>query len=149
MEPRTLLAVFFAVLLLLALFAWWWETLRGSRRSKARLRVAAKGESDAEALLADAGYEILDRQVRRVWSLEIDGELIDVICRADLLVARAGREFIAEVKTGNFAPDPSRPATRRQLLEYQIVFPVDGVLLVDMVARRIHTVHFPALGPDG
>ena len=35
-----------------------------------------------------------------------------------LLVERRGRRFVAEVKTGERAPDPLARPTRRQLLEY-------------------------------
>ncbi len=33
--------------------------------------------------------------------------------------------------------------TRRQLCEYAAVFAVDGVLLVDMVGKRVQMVRFP------
>ena len=36
-------------------------------------------------------------------------------------------------------------ATRRQLLEYALAYDVDGVLLVDMTAGRLHQVEFPTL----
>ena len=76
-------------------------------------------------------------------AVEVDGESWEVLCRADLLVEDAdGARFVAEVKTGRMAPEPTRPATRRQLLEYWLVFPVDGVLLVDMAAGRVRAVRF-------
>ena len=55
---------------------------------------------------------------------------------------RAASRFVAEVKTGSRAPDPTLPATRRQLLEYTFVFGVDRVLLVDAQAGVIRTVTF-------
>jgi hypothetical protein len=63
--------------------------------------------------------------------------------RADLLVQRDGALFVAEVKTGSRAPDPSFPATRRQLLEYLMVFEPDGLLLVDMEREAVMEVEFP------
>ena len=136
----------FAWLLLGAVFAliiaWWRARNRmrwGNRRRQVR---AAVGETDAERLLEAQGYTIEDRQVSRAWQLWIDGEPRDVRSRADLLVSRDGLRFIAEVKTGTRAPDPSRPATRRQLMEYHFVFPVAGVLLVDANAGCIHEVHW-------
>ena len=63
--------------------------------------------------------------------------------RADLLVERDGMRFIAEVKTGERAPDPSFPPTRRQLLEYRLAFDPYGVLLVDVEAGEIFEVDFP------
>lgn len=133
--------VLLAAVVLLAV-AWWRAKNRirwGNRRRQVR---AARGETDAERLLEAHGYEILDRQVHVPWTLWVDGEPRDVRSRADLLVSRDGLEFVAEVKTGARAPDPTRPATRRQLMEYHWVFEVAGVLLVDPAAGCIHEVHW-------
>ena len=48
------------------------------------------------------------------------------------------------------APDPTFGPTRRQLLEYQLVFEVDGVLVVDADRRTISRVAFDAdrIGED-
>lgn len=131
------------LLLLLALFGWWRAATHVGRSNRGRLRVAQAGESAAEAVLAEQGYEVVDRQVTVRWSLTVDGEVHEVASRADLLVTRDGLDFVAEVKTGERAPDPRRPATRRQLLEYLHVFDVEGVLLVDMETGRVHRVAFP------
>ena len=57
--------------------------------------------------------------------------------RADYLVARAGRRYIAEVKTGRLAPRLAHGPTRRQLLEYRAAFDVHGVILVDADLQTI------------
>ncbi len=137
-----LLAVVAFVLLLL----WRWEAGRGSRGSKRRNAIAQRGESDAVRLLLREGFEVVDRQVSATWTLLVDDEPVEVGCRADLLVQRDDRLYVADVKTGTRAPDPTNPATRRQLLEYRIAFDVDGVLLIDMNAERICEVRFPASG---
>ena len=131
------LAFFFAVM-------WWCASSRSSRRSRRRNAIAQAAEAGAEALLARHGYRVLDRQVRSTFELLVDGELVEVSCRADLLVERRGRTFIAECKSGRLAPDPTLPATRRQLLEYLLAFDTDGVLLVDMTAGVVHTVSWPS-----
>ncbi len=137
------------VLLLLAsgglLLAWmlWLALTRASRGSKRRNRVAQRGETAAEKLLERHGYQILDRQVQAAWTFHVDGEPVEARVRADLLVKRRGRVFIAEVKTGERAPDPKHPPTRRQLLEYRYAFDPDGLLLVDMSSRRVREVAFP------
>jgi hypothetical protein len=137
-----LLVVLLALLLLGALAAWAWERGRLGRRSRGRLRVAASGELGAEGLLRELGYTVEERQVSEEWSMWVDGVEFLVGCRADLLVSRGEERFVAEVKTGTLAPDPLRPATRRQLLEYLFVFDVDGVLLVDMQAGEVREVQF-------
>lgn len=143
-----LLPLLLGLLLAVALAAWAWERGRLARRGRRRRRVALRGESEAELLLDAAGYAILERQATGRWTLWVDEREVEVACRADLLVERDGALFVAEVKTGALAPDPCRPATRRQLLEYQVAFEADGLLLVDMAERRIRQVRLPlAIGP--
>lgn len=71
---------------------------------------------------------------------------LDVTLRADALVQRGGRRFIAEVKSTPLVADLKHGPTRRQLLEYAIAYGTDGVLLVDTQAARIDEVTFPKLG---
>jgi hypothetical protein len=123
---------------------------RSSRRRALRVRFAkaAAGEHRAEPLLRDAGYEILGRQVQGAWTLLADGEPLAVALRADLLVAKGGRRFVAEVKTGKLAPRLDHAPTRRQLLEYRVAFDVDGVLLVVAEADRIIEVDLDGARPS-
>jgi len=132
--------LFLAALTGVLIFGWWRAHTRSRRANRHRQRRARRGEAQAERLLKARGYRIIERQVTARWTLFVDGKPREVSCRADLLVQRRTERFIAEVKTGEHAPDPTFPATRRQLLEYQMAFPVDGVLLVDMVAGAIHRV---------
>ena len=130
------------MVVLLALRAWW-ESGRGRRRAQTRARRAGAGELDAESLLIDEGYTIVDRQVRCLWWMAVDGEEEEVELRADLLVEKDGERFVAEVKTGTHAPDPNFAPTRRQLLEYGLAYDPYGVLLVDMDREEIMEVSFP------
>jgi hypothetical protein len=91
------------------------------------------------------GYDVLGAQVEGGYSLVVDGEPMNVPLRADYMVTRRGRRYIAEVKSGKSAPRLSTAATRRQLLEYLVAFDVDGVLLVDGEEHRVHEVAFPVL----
>jgi len=151
MDPSWLLIGALLLLALVLALGWWWTARRWSRASRGRVRRAQVGEHRAEALLEDAGFRILDRQVRALGWMEIDGETVEFEVRADLLVEvepghpdfPAGARLVAEVKTGDRAPDPSHPATRRQLLEYQRVFQPDGLLLVDVEAGQVIEIAFP------
>ena len=122
---------------------------RAGRAAAARRRVrrAIEGEHHAEPLLRRAGYEVLDRQVPARWTVFADGEPLEVALRADLLVARDGRTYVAEVKTGRLAPRLDHAPTRRQLLEYRVAFGVDGVLLVDAEAERVLAVEMDLAPP--
>ena len=131
------------VLVVFLLLVGRWRGQKGHRRAVRRAARAGAGEVAAEALLESEGYRVLDRQVRCLWWIEVDGEEEEVELRADLLVERDGERFIAEVKTGERAPDPAFPPTRRQLLEYRLAFDPYGVLLVDVEAGEIFEVDFP------
>ena len=139
----TQLALFLlSALLLLALLGWWRASTRTGRRNSRRQRVALAAESEAERLLGRSGYTVVDRQVTQRFVMWVNEEPVEAWCRADLVVTRSGRAYIAEVKTGAVAPHPTKAATRRQLREYAEVFDVDGVLLIDMEQRQIHSVAF-------
>lgn len=140
MQPELLLlALLFGALLALTLARAWRRV-----RLRRRFRRAREGEREAEVLLERRGYTILDDQVRQRGELLVDGEALAYEVRADLLVARRGRTYVVEVKTGSRAPKPSSAATRRQLREYAAVYEVDGLLLADMSAGRLHAIEFPA-----
>jgi hypothetical protein len=113
------------------------------RRTMGRIIRAQQGESRARELLEARGYAVIGAQFGCSYALSIDGQDLAITLRADYLVARDGVRYVAEVKTGTSAPFLRTPATRRQLLEYRMAFDVDGVLLVDAEAERIHVVRFP------
>lgn len=135
-ETPALIAVA-ALLLALALL--------GAKRWRRRRRCARGAEAEREALwlARAAGYRVLDTQVAGAATIVVDGERIEAPLRADLLLARGGRRYIGEVKSGRRAPDPRGRDTRRQLLEYSLAFDVDGLLLFDMSAGAIRRVEFP------
>ncbi len=120
----------------------WWIGGAAARKLRVSSLRGARGEARAEELLADRGYAIEARQVVQDFQFLVDGEARAVTVRADLLVTRAGRRFVAEVKTGASARRPEHPPTRRQLLEYRHAFSVDGVLLVQPEEGAIREVEF-------
>jgi hypothetical protein len=121
----------------------WWTT--GVRRRQ-WLR-AQRAEAHAVVLFERLGYVVLGAQVEGTYLIRIDGQPTRVTVRADYMVEREGLRFIAEVKTGQFAPLLANRATRRQLLEYLVAFQVDGVLLVDGETRQVHRIDFPIAQP--
>lgn len=119
-----------------------WLSWRYESAEAARARRAAQAETDAVVLLRSRGYRILEEQLEHHWQVYLDGQPHEVNIRADLMVSRRGRRYIAEVKSGQVAPSITTAATRRQLLEYRLAYPVDGILLVDMEALTISEVEF-------
>jgi hypothetical protein len=122
-----------------------WTQLLRSWTARTRAARATAGEVLAETLVQRAGYQILGRQVEGGWTVHADGEPLDVDLRADLIVSRKGRTYVAEVKTGRIAPKLDCAATRRQLLEYRVAYGVDGVLLVDAEEKRVIKVELGSL----
>jgi Holliday junction resolvase len=102
-----------------------------------------RGERAAERLLRRAGYAACASKVRGSYAVQIGDQTHEVALQADYLVERAGRLLVAEVKTGRQAPRFEHAETRRQLLEYQLAFGVEAVLLVDVEAGTLREVRFP------
>jgi hypothetical protein len=135
------------LLLLLAL-----QTLRlfvqktaAGRRVAGHRRLGADGERRARTLLKKEGYRIQAEQSSGTYSLLVDGQRVPVRLRADFIVERRGRVYVAEVKSGEESVKVTGRATRRQLLEYLFAFDVHGVLLLDMHESCIREVNFPPL----
>ncbi len=127
-----------AVLLAVLRVRRWWR----SRRARRRARWAVSGERTAERLLTRAGFAITDRQAGHRWLIAVDDQPVTAGIRCDYLVLRDGIRWVAEVKTGQDAPRLDNPATRRQLLEYQLAYEAAGVILVDADAGTVREVRF-------
>jgi hypothetical protein len=144
-ELRAVAAAFVALvvgLLVQTLRLSWRTSLPARRLEAARLRGAA-GERRAVVLLEDRGFAIVGAQVAARYELLVDGERNAFDLRADFIVEKGSRRYVAEVKTGNYAPRLTTVATRRQLLEYGVAFDVDGVLLVDADSDTVRLVEVP------
>jgi len=128
-----------AVQILIGRLRRWWA----SARARAKGRHASRAERRAARLLRRAGFQIEAVQPQARLHIVVDDRPRSVAVRADYLVSRGGFLFVAEVKSGRVAASLECATTRRQLLEYRLAYDVDGVLLVDMVAKRVHDVHFP------
>jgi hypothetical protein len=112
------------------------------RRVATSRRVGRRGRDRAYKLLRRYGFEILDEEVTAPGMVQVDSRLEEYTVRADALVRRKRRTYVAEFKGGPTSSSIHTVATRRQLLEYSCVFGTDGVLLVDAHAGRIHYIRF-------
>lgn len=115
-----------------------WRTLRRRRRA-ARAR---RGELAARALLERRGFEVISEQAPGLFEYQCDGQTAAAALRADYLVRRRGKRYVAEVKTGKLVTSLEHAPTRRQLLEYQIAYASEGVLLVDVEQGKLELVRF-------
>ena len=127
----------------------WLRESKGRRSAARARRVGRAGERDARRLLERARYRIDAEQPTARIAYLVDGEPREAPLRPDFLVSRRGLRYVADAKKGADAVRIERRATRRQLLEYALAFPeMDGVLLVDAEAGRIHEIVFPGLVPS-
>ena len=145
MSTTTLIILGLCVLCLALMMGWYRSSNRISRSNKARQIRARVGEDEADHLLRSNGFRVLDHQIPVTFTLFVDDEPRPAHNRCDRMVERDGLIYAADVKTGPLATNPGHPPTRRQLLEYLLVHDVDGVLLIDMDARKIHEIRFDFL----
>ena len=113
-----------------------------ARQSRKRTRRGLDAEAGAEKLLRKQGYRVLGRQVRGSYEALVDGSAWSVELTADYLVRRDGSDMVVEVKTGDGAR-LGYADTRRQMLEYQLAFGVNTVILLDADRGRLQEVTFP------
>lgn len=134
----------------LAVGAWLMDLLRARREqalARARNARGRRGEERAALLLTAAGYEIVARQQRTSYALREGTTELRVGLSFDFVVAKNGKQCVAEVKTGAQGAQLKHAETRRQLLEYQLASGGSEVLLVDPERERIYPVSFPLREP--
>lgn len=121
-----------------------WTRWRRARRIARLRRAGTRGERRGRALLEAAGFRVEVEQPTAMLEVLVDGERHCFQVRADFLVSRGRRRYIAEAKGGAEVATVAHRGTRRQLLEYARAFPeVDGLLLVDAVGGGVQRVVFP------
>src|SRR3954452_23251021 len=81
-----------------------WRAGLAGRRLRAKAVRAQAGEERALAVLARHGFSVVAPPPTARWPVRAGGTDWDVLVRADCLVRRGGRTFVAEVKTGDEAP---------------------------------------------
>ncbi len=67
---------------------------------------------------------------------------ITIKIQLDYLVEKNGKRFVVEVKSGKSAPTIKNSGTRRQILEYAMAIPNDGVYLLDMEKKELKLIQF-------
>ena len=104
-------------------------------------RKGKKAEKKAIKLLKKNGYKIESFQTTAKGKLLQDNETVTFFIRADLIVSKDKKKFIAEVKSGK-AASIEEINTRRQLLEYSKVFNNNNLILIDTEKNKIKKIEF-------
>lgn len=117
------------------------------RRWKLRKRMqkAKKGEYKAIKFMKSQGFRVTDLQKEGSYTLFIDDKPHVVNVKADMIVKKGKKTYVAEVKTGDKVTSPKYTDTRRQLLEYYMVYQPSGLLLVDMEKQKVRKVEYSIL----
>ena len=113
-----------------------------SLKIKKRIKKGLVGEQQAFKFLEKNNYKVLDAQVKLTHKFFIDGEEVAVDISPDYLVKKKRKRYLVEVKTGDSVGSMFTASTRRQVLEYALVNPYDGILLVNMIEKTIEEVEF-------
>lgn len=113
-----------------------------SFKIKKRIKKGLVGEQQAFKFLEKNNYKVLDAQIKLSHTFWINEEKVTVDIAPDYLVKKKGKRFLVEVKTGESVGDMYNASTRRQVLEYALVNPYDGILLVNMIDKSIQEIRF-------
>lgn len=116
-----------------------WLKIRAQKKRFAR---GAKLEEAAAHFLKTQGFKVLDAQYTSTHSFYVDGEKHQVKIAVDYVVSKGGKTYLVEVKSGKSAISISNSNTRRQILEYAVAIPNDGVFLLDMENKKLQRIHF-------
>ena len=104
-------------------------------------RRGKKAEKKAIRLLKKNGYKVQNYQPIAKGHVLQDSEKVYFDIRADLIVSKDKKLYIAEVKSGA-AASIKEINTRRQLLEYSKVFENNNLILIDTEKNKIKKIEF-------
>lgn len=108
---------------------------------KRRFVGAKRSEEKAANLLEQQGFHIVCRQPKASSLAYVNGMARTTTIRADFIARKGWRRYVVEVKSGRTA-SRLNARTRRQLLEYQLAFQPDSILLVDMSKNNYREISF-------
>lgn len=123
-----------------------WMARRWQRHRLKKVRTHGRNqEKKAPKMMTRRGYTVEAIHPEKRYTWWIDGEPREVRLEADMLVSKHGKLYLVEVKTRKSA-SPKNILTRRQILEYSLHFPVDGLLLLDADQDQLYDLKFPDFG---
>ena len=137
------LEIFLLIILILFFLYLGWKIKEVYKNIKFYLykRKGKKAEQKAIKLLKKNGYKIESFQTTAKGKLLQDDKTLTFLIRADLIVSKDKKKFIAEVKSGK-AASIEEINTRRQLLEYSKVFNNKNLILIDTEKNKIKKIEF-------
>ena len=113
-----------------------------NNKLKKRFKKSKIGEFEAKSFLQNLGFTIITEQAPLISSLLVDNKKYNYELKADYLVKKGNKKAIVEVKTGTEASNPLNINTRRQILEYMLLYNVDKVFLFDAQNKKLKEIKF-------
>lgn len=104
--------------------------------------LSASPKDEASKILKKSGYRILSRDAKEMVSVNIGEKKHLGVLRVDFIAKKNGKSYVAAVLSGEAPADPTDPDLRKTLIEYDRVFGLDGILLVNTAAGTIERVSF-------
>lgn len=99
-------------------------------------------KNEIESALRRYGYRILGKNQRELAITLVDGREAMGDLAAEYTAEKKGKKYVVCAVRGEGEKDPTEPALRRRLIEYDRVFGLHGVLLVDAEKGEVHEVRF-------
>jgi hypothetical protein len=113
------------------------------QKAKLRLKRGIDKENKAASVLLKKGYKIISHHKKHHYNLISGNKKHKIEFETDYEVIKNGKHYIVEVKSGNSAPSIHNSSTRRQILEYYLFAPNNGILLLNMETENITKITFP------
>ncbi len=113
------------------------------QKVKRQLKRGIDKENEAAKVLKKNGFKIISHHKKHYYTLKVGDGKQKISLETDYEVYKSGKKYIVEVKSGNSATSITNSNTRRQILEYNMFIPNDGIILLDMEQKNIHFVQFP------
>ena len=97
---------------------------------------------EVEKLLKKNGFQVLGKKVKGSVIVRFDGRDHYGELEAEYTVRKNGKEYAVLTRSGENDLDPTEPALRRRLIEYDRLFGLKGILIVDQQEGEIHEISF-------
>lgn len=97
--------------------------------------------SEAEKILKKLGYKIKGKNKKAPVVTSINERDISDFVQADLLAKKKRKDYVVEVKEGEFS-EASDPLLRRRLQELKSAFKTHGIIIVNLNRGEIHKILF-------
>jgi Holliday junction resolvase-like predicted endonuclease len=144
MSEQTVLLTLSGICFFIGIFFWLWlSKLLKKKKISRKIKKGIRLEEKAAQLLIKKGYTILSHHQKISYTAQYNKSQIPIKLETDYIVAKKGKTFLVEVKSGEHTAHIQYAATRRQILEYYCASSYDGYLLVNMYSQTINTIHFP------